>query len=323
MLHLQLSHAGFVLRSTAAGDVAGSAGDVAGSAGDVAGSAGTPPPPAVVVAALRRPAGWRQVPGLYTFGYSHERAQQPPLAAASAASCPPATTLTIKAIPMGPLLMVHGLLDGGPLFAQLANGGSATPPPPCVLSAQLKLTEYAKHRDVAKPVASSASGLSSLPKLVHQLSTRLVQPAREAHRALLASLPPPAGSGPSTRAVGFDDLLPELRFVILSHLDVKCLGRAMAVCTALLPLARDELLWPRLYEEAYPGEAVGGCADVDAPGGVGAGRRRSGCWRRRSGCWRRRNGCWRVDGSLQASRARRESCRGRETTPTRDAPPSS
>ena len=162
MLHLQLSHAGFVLRSTAAGDVAGSAGDVAGSAGDVAGSAGdaaaargggSSPPPL--------PAGWRQVPGLYTFGYSHERAQQPPLAAASAASCPPATTLTIKAIPMGPLLMVHGLLDGGPP-AQLANGGSATPPPPCVLSAQLKLTEYAKHRDV-KPVASSASGLSSLP----------------------------------------------------------------------------------------------------------------------------------------------------------------
>ena len=235
LLHLQLCQAGFVLRSTAAGDVQPSP-----SGGGA--SEATPP----------LPAGWRQTPGLYTFGYAHERAP----AAGS--------ILTIKAVPMGPMLLIHSMLD---CSALVAAGGGQAPTTPLVLSTQVALSEYARHRDLTSPVTST-KGLSSLPKLVHLISTSLVQPALDRLRAALAHSQDANGAPPPST---FADLLPELKFAILSSLDAKALGRAAAVSTTLLPLCRDDLLWARLYEAAY-GEAPAASDNDTAPaegGGTG------------------------------------------------------
>ena len=207
-LHLQLTQAGFVLRATSGGNVPAEAATAAAVGGGAASAAGGGTPSAAPLVP-RMPEGWRQTPGLYSFGYAHARLP---------AAAPP--TLTVKAVPMGPLLMVHGLVDGSALTG-------AAMPSPAVLSAQLPLSEFAKHREVDKPVGSASGGLSSLPKLVHMLSTRLVQPACEAHRPLIAVALGHAGGGGANAAAGggrptcFDDLLPELRFTVLAHLDVR------------------------------------------------------------------------------------------------------
>ena len=56
------------------------------------------------------------------------------------------------------------------------------------------------------------------------------------------------------------DLLPELQFAVLSHLPPIELARCRSVCTSLLPLATDDLLWSRLYEQKYGEGPVGGAS---------------------------------------------------------------
>ena len=221
LMHWQLTQAGFRLASTMAGPVAPS----------------TSPPArckAAKPASAALPIGWRGTPGLFTFGYAHERQ-------------PASTVLTVKCVPMGPMLLIHGMVEGGD------GAASAAASQPAVLSAQITLSEYARHRDVNAPVPSAAA-LSGLPKLVHTLSKCLVQPSLDAIKLKLFD--PNAEGAPTTLI----DLLPELQFAVLSHLPPIELARCRSVCTSLLPLATDDLLWSRLYEQKYGEGPVGGAS---------------------------------------------------------------
>jgi hypothetical protein len=221
LLHLQLTQAGFVLRSTQGGDVP--------IASARSGSGG-----ASACTVVAPPAAWRQAPGLYSLGYAHERALETPV-------------VTVKGVPMGPVLLLHAMVEGGG-----STHPSSTAP---VFSAQVPLANHARHRDASAAVRD-ASGLAALPKLVHLLSTSVLQPVL---LALKERRFDPHAVGAST---SFADLLPELQFAVLAQLDAKALARAGCVCTALRPLSTDELLWSRLYEQAYGGSPPEGATSM-------------------------------------------------------------
>jgi len=135
---------------------------------------------------------------------------------------------------MGATLLLHAMVDEPSAAA-------------AVVSTQINVVEHARHRDAMAAVKAS-DGLAMLPKLVHTLSAALVHPALSALRAHAAAAATDARAGSPT---AFGDLLPELQFAVLAFLPPHELAATRQLCTALLPLASDELLWTRLYEQKW------------------------------------------------------------------------
>jgi len=99
---------------------------------------------------------------------------------------------------------------------------------------------------------TSVTNLTSTPRLVHELSARMVQPLLEELRTRVMD---PSGEG-----VAFElmDLCPELKFAILAFLDPPALCRVACCCSALSALAMDDTLWSPLFEGRFS------MADCDA-----------------------------------------------------------
>mmetsp|Transcript_73777 Transcript_73777/g.123244 ORF Transcript_73777/g.123244 Transcript_73777/m.123244 type:complete len:665 (+) Transcript_73777:52-2046(+) len=145
------------------------------------------------------------------------------------ASASAGALLDVKCVLLGRELMIHAMLTAARV--------------PKVVSCQLSLG----HSSIAPSVAW-------LDPVLHKLSRELVQPLLI---ELGAQLLDPRATG---RAIGLQDLCPELTLAVLSHLEARALCRAARCCGAFCSLAADESLWAPLYASDFGNESPSGSA---------------------------------------------------------------
>ncbi|KAL1518401.1 hypothetical protein AB1Y20_002696 [Prymnesium parvum] len=141
------------------------------------------------------PPAWRASAGVYVFGYGHTRQGSEGARA----------VLEVKAVPMGPHLMLVAMVHGAR--------------EPALVQHRVRPADFVQPAD--GPI-TSVTNLTSTPRLVHELSARMVQPLLEELRTRVMD---PSGEG-----VAFElmDLCPELKFAILAFLDPPALWFARA-----------------------------------------------------------------------------------------------
>jgi len=180
------------------------------------------------------PVSWRATaPALYTLRYGHSRHGSLSAAADGA-------VLELKAVPMGETLLVHAM----PLLA--SRSGS---PPPALLHCQAATSEHG----LTRVGAAGSPTLLKLPRLVHRISTALVQPMLATlATAAVAAAGGVGVAGGGHRRTELADLCPELKFAVLTHvIEPGSLTRLSGTCSELRCLALDDLLWARLYEARF------------------------------------------------------------------------